>query len=105
MRRRNRKTKTKEIWGVKIPIFMLPILIVFGIATILLTIKVASSGVVLSNLEGEKARLVRENEELANNLINSGSLRDLREKAEELGFAKPASILYISEKEVVAKLP
>lgn len=107
---RNNKTfrvskKGAHLLGFKIPLFMLPILVIFGLATIFLTIEAATSGAKLANLEQKANLLARDNENLEQQLVTSSSLTDLGKKADELGFAKPQSVLYISNQEAVAKLP
>ena len=84
---------------------MLPILVIFGLATIFLTIESATSGAKLASLEQKVYTLTKENENIEQQVVNSSSLTDLGKKADELGFAKPQSVLYISNQEAVAKLP
>lgn len=106
--RKNRKAvmkKKTEILGIKIPLYLLPVLIAFGILTVYLTIEAATSGAKLAELENRAAELATENQRLSGEIVRSSSLRDLGEKAEEMGFMKPQEVVYISEKEAVAKLP
>jgi hypothetical protein len=84
---------------------MMPILIIFGIATVYLTIEAATSGANLADLSQKEAVLIRENDSLANEMVKNSSLNGLGKKAEDMGFVKPQTVIYISEKDAVAKLP
>jgi cell division protein FtsL len=97
--------KKTEILGIRIPLYLLPVLVVFGILTVYVTIEAATSGAKLAELERRAAELSEENQRLSGEIVRSSSLRDLGEKAEEMGFSKPSEVVYISEKEAVAKLP
>lgn len=97
--------KKTNILGIKIPIYLTPVLIAFGIFTVYLTIEAATSGAKLAELERKAVELSSENQRLSGDLVRSSSLKDLGEKAEEMGFSKPQEVVYISEKEAVAKLP
>lgn len=98
-------TKKTEIMGIKVPLFLLPALVAFGVFTVYLTIEVATSGAKLAELERRAAELAAENQKISGEIVRSSSLKDLGEKAEEMGFSKPSGVVYISEKEAVAKLP
>jgi hypothetical protein len=102
---RGKTVKKASILGFKIPLYMLPVLVVFGILTVYLTIEAATSGAKLADLERKAIELSAENQKLSNQLVRSSSLKDLGEKAEDMGFSKPSEVVYISEKEAVAKLP
>lgn len=99
------KKRNTEVLGLKIPLFMLPVLIILAVATIFLTIEAATEGAKLANLEQESRELARKNQLLEAELVSSSSLSELGEKAEELGFQKPANVVYISKEEAVARLP
>jgi len=99
------KSTKAQILGIKIPLFMMPILIIFGIATVYLTIETATSGANLAALSQREAVLIRENDSLASELVKNSSLNGLGEKSEEMGFVKPQVVIYISEKDAVANLP
>ncbi len=88
--------KSKIFWA-----FTILILVV----AVVFTLEAVTSGAELSNLEKEEATLVSQNKDLSDSLIKSSSVLSYEEKLEELGFIKPEKILYITEKEVVAKLP
>ena len=107
-KRRQNKTvmkKKTEILGIKIPLYLLPVLVGFGILTVYLTIEAATSGAKLAELERQAAEIAAENQRLSGEIVRSSSLKDLGEKAEEMGFIKPQEVVYISEKDAVAKLP
>ncbi len=64
-----------------------------------------TSGTQLVALEQEEEKLVSENRQITNQLVNASSLYQLREKAEGLGFTKPSTTVYLSDEDVFAKLP
>ena len=97
------KVKKKRIKNRKT--VLLPVVVVFALVVVYLTIEAATSGAILSQFEQEEARLIRENRQLQEELVKSTSLTTLGEKAEGLGFKKPSLVIYITEKEAVAKLP
>ncbi len=65
----------------------------------------ASSGAVLAKLEKEERMLAAENQSLSVELVRASSLVNFEIYATKMGFIKPQEILYITEKEVFAKLP
>lgn len=97
------KRKTTTIFNVSMALF--PILAIFVIATVFFAIEASTLGAHLAKLENEESMLIKEKQEYSNQLINSSSLSGMGENAEQLGFKKPSDIIYISEKEAVAKLP
>jgi hypothetical protein len=109
MRIKNRKvqdnTRKKTVAGFDIPTALFPVVALFVVATVFFTIEVSTLGAQLAELEREEANLTKEKQNLSNQLINSSSLSEMGEKAEDLGFKKPSEVVYISEKEAVAKLP
>lgn len=106
IKRKNKSKKKKtEVLGIKVPLYMLPVLIAFGIATVYLTIEAATSGAKLAELERKASELARENQKLSSEIVRQSSLKDLGERAEEMGFTKPSEVVYISDEEAVAKLP
>ncbi len=105
-KKRNIKiNKRKTIAGFNVPMVLLPILTLFVIATVFFAIEASTLGAHLAKLENEERILNKEKQEYSNQLINSSSLSGMGEKAEQLGFKKPSNVIYISEKEAVAKLP
>jgi hypothetical protein len=98
-------SKKKTVAGFDVPAAMFPIVALFVIATVFFTIEVSTLGAQLAELEREETNLIKEKQDLSNQLVNSSSLSEMGEKAEDLGFKKPSEVIYISEKEAVAKLP
>ncbi len=97
MKRTKRKIKNTTI--------LLPILAVLAFVVVFLTIESATSGAQIAQFEQEEAVLTKQNRELSDQLVKASSLITLGEEAEILGFKKPSQVIYITEKEVVAKLP
>ena len=95
---KNKKTfkKAKLLWLLAAP---------FIAGVIFVTVEMASSGATLSKLEKEEAFLISENQKLGDELIQASSLSQFEGASESLGFIKPANIVYITEKDIVAKLP
>lgn len=104
-RRKTVLTKDKKVGGVKIPFYLLGLGVIFLITTVFFTIEISTLGAKLNSLQREEARLVNENKRLKDTLVNTTSLTSVEDVAEDLGFGKPDTVLYISEEEAVAKLP
>ena len=82
--------------------------VIFGILAvsfIFFTIQTSTSGATLSRLEEDKGSILEENQVMRSKFIYLSSLKNLEEQAEKLGFVKPQKIIYISEDEIVAKIP
>ena len=103
--KRNQINQERKVAGFNISMALFPILVIFIIATVFFTIDVSTLGAHLAELENQEVILNKEKQEYSNQLINSSSLSGMGEKAEQLGFKKPSDVIYISEKEAVAKLP
>ena len=101
----NQTSERKTTTSFNIPMVLFPILVIFVIATVFFAIEASTLGAHLAKLENEEVILIKEQQEYSNQLINSSSLSGMGEKAEQLGFSKPSEVIYISEKEAVAKLP
>ena len=97
MKRTKRKIKNTTI--------LLPILAALAFVVVFLTIESATSGAQIAQLEQEEAILTKQSRELSDKLVKASSLITLGEEAKVLGFKKPSQIIYITEKEAVAKLP
>lgn len=80
-------------------------LALFAICNIYFTIQTSASGARISQLEEEESRIIQENQRLAGELIELNSLKNLEKEAEDLGFAKPEKIIYITDDDTVAKVP
>lgn len=104
-KKNNQTNRRKTVVGFNIPMALFPILAIFVIATVFFAIEASTLGAHLAKLENEEVILIQEKQEYSNQLINSSSLSGMGEKAEQLGFKKPSNVIYISEKEAVAKLP
>lgn len=98
-------SKKTRVLGLNVPLFMAPIFVVLIVASVFIMIDVATSGSKLAKLEKEKASLSRENGEIKEKLIGDSSLTELSNKAEDLGFAKPQSVIYVTDIDTLAKLP
>ena len=96
MIKKSKKTKTYLWWGAGIVLMAL---------FTYLTIETATSGATLAKLEKDESTLVQQNKELEEQIVKSSSLNGLEKRSTELGFAKPAKILYINTTSEVAKLP
>jgi len=78
---------------------------VFVCIQVLFTIQTASIGAKLAQLEREAEDLTKNNQGLSRYLVESSSLTEMEETADELGFIKPLNTFYISMEEFVAQLP
>lgn len=101
----NQTNTSKTVVGFNVLMALFPILAIFVITTVFFAIEASTLGAYLAKLENEEAMLIKEKQEYSNQLVNSSSLSGMGEKAEQLGFIKPSDVIYISEKEAVAKLP
>lgn len=77
----------------------------FVVFNIFSTIETATTGAEIANLEEKQAVLLGENRAFSDQIVNQSSLITIETKAQEMGYAKPQNLIYIAEKEVVAKLP
>ena len=93
------------VFGLKITSFFGIILGVLAVATVVVTIETSAAGAELAELEKEEALLGKENVELKGKIVQSTSLTRISEAAEELELKKASKIIYITEEEIVAKLP
>lgn len=78
---------------------------VLAAVSILLTIDVASSGVEMASLEKSQSQLTEQKRSLEESLVKNLSNSELQEKSDQLGFVKPANLVYVSEVPPVAQLP
>ena len=98
-----KQTKTKIVNKRSVLIWLM--LALFAICNIYFAIQTSASGATISQLEEEESRIIQENQRLAGELIELNSLKDLEKEAEDLGFAKPEKIIYITDDATVAKVP
>jgi len=81
------------------------ILFLLVIANVYLTVETATSGAQIVSLEKKEQILANEKRLSSEEIIKKSSLSSIQQKAQEMGYRKPQNIVYISQKEVVAKLP
>ena len=74
-------------------------------SSIFMTVVSATSGAEVSDLQKKEAELADDKRNLENTLIKTLSISQLQAKGGELGYTKPASLVYIAPTETVAKLP
>ena len=84
--------------------FVLVMLIMFVIANVMLVIEVSGLTAELVDYQRKEAVLISENRRLSGTLLRETSLTSLAVDAENLGFAKPENLVYISREEAVANL-
>jgi len=77
----------------------------FAVIYLFLTLQTVASGAKLASLEKEESELTKQNKEYTLELVEASSLMKIGQKAEDLGFAKPQSTVYLSREDTVAKLP
>lgn len=90
--------KIKE-YGLWLILFLL---VIFNVYT---TIETATSGAQIVNLEKREQALANEKRLSSEEITKKSSLSSVEQKAQEMGYQKPQNIVYVSQKEVVAKLP
>jgi len=74
-------------------------------SSIFMTVVSATSGAEVSILQKKEAQLADDKRYLENSLVKTLSINQLEEKSNELGYMKPASLVYVTPPEAVAKLP
>lgn len=75
------------------------------IANVYLCVESATSGAEIAYQENQEKILSEEGNSLSEGLLKMASLKQVEEQALNLGFGKPASIIYLNGEESVAKLP
>jgi hypothetical protein len=80
-------------------------LFICTVITVFFAVEQATKGSEIAILEKEETTLSNQNKELTERLVQLSSLNGIEKKAEGIGFVKPSKLMYISEKEAVAKLP
>lgn len=76
-----------------------------AIVNVIMTINSSATGVQISDLQKKESVLSDEKRTLQDELVKTLSVGQLQEKSLELGFAKPADVIYLSQSAPVAKLP
>ncbi|HEX6977308.1 MAG TPA: hypothetical protein VF185_03040 [Patescibacteria group bacterium] len=90
----------------RVPKVLAVCLIVFALATILLTIESSAQGATLTALETKVNQIESQNQELRSDLVVSTSLAKVGEEASKIGMVKPEKLTYLSnEKPVANKIP
>ncbi|OGM15538.1 hypothetical protein A2V56_03595 [Candidatus Woesebacteria bacterium RBG_19FT_COMBO_42_9] len=77
---------------------------IFLVTTVAFTIETATSGAELAELTRQEQELLEVNRKLSASLLKVSSLTTLGERAENLGFLKPVTIIYLLEPKEVAKV-
>ena len=75
------------------------------VLVVFFSIQTSSLGATLVKLEERQNELVKLNRSLSDKLVKTNSLTSADQRAEELGFTKPHTIVYLNKVEPVAKLP
>lgn len=78
---------------------------ILAISSVITTIGVSVSGSQISDLQKKEAQLVSEKRVLEAQLVKTSSLSQLQTKSTDLGFVKPAEMVYLPQSLPVAKLP
>jgi len=78
---------------------------ILAVSSVFMTVETATSGVEVSSLQKEEAQLSDKKRSLEDKLVKTISLSQLEAKSKDLGFIKPATLVYAAPAEVVAKLP
>jgi hypothetical protein len=78
---------------------------VLALSSIFMTIETATSGVEIASLQKQEVGLQEEKRSLEESLVKSLSLGDMEDKSVEMGYTKPAALVYVAPPETVAKLP
>jgi hypothetical protein len=80
------------------------VLAVLVIVQVFFTIQTSAMGAELSLYEHKSIELTKENQELKTALVSQSSLSETQEKAQELGYARPSTIVFVKENAPVTAL-
>jgi len=106
MRRRNYFLKNKNHSKKEKTFFALCILgFILLVISVFFTIYTATLGARISRYEELESLLVKENQDLQEQILKQDSLSAVSEKAQELNYVKPQEIVYPQVSSIVAKLP
>lgn len=75
---------------------------ILAASSIAMTVVAATSSVEVASLREKANQLSMEKRNMENTLAESLSISDLEEKSGEMGYARPANLVYIPETETVA---
>jgi hypothetical protein len=78
---------------------------ILAILSIFMTIETATSGAEIANLQKEEIKLINQQQEIKENLVEKLSTNFLQEKSTEMGFTKVGNLVYVSGGVPVARLP
>lgn len=104
MNRKLLSTKQNGVKGIR-GYILIATVGVLAISSIFLTIETAVTGAVVSNLEKTEAQLEAHKKELESSMVKNQSVTNLIDKSGELGFSKPANLVFVNDVAPVAKLP
>jgi hypothetical protein len=85
----------------KLYLFVVPV-VIFGAIAVFHAVESATQGAKLIALEEKVSKLNKENKDISDKLIQETSLSETQDKVEELGYTKPAQIIYITPEKDVA---
>lgn len=107
MKKRNFRKEIKKSESKNLTKYVLfAVLGVLVVSSVFMTVETATSSVKVSDLREIGNELSLEKRNLESTLAKSLSMSDLEKKGSELGYVKPAGMVYISGNvEAVAKLP
>ena len=80
------------------------VLAVLVIVQVFFTIQTSAMGAELSMYEHKSIEFTKENQELKTALVNQSSLSETQTKADELGYARPSTVVFVKEKQPVTAL-
>jgi hypothetical protein len=78
---------------------------ILAISSVFMTIETATSSAEVASLQKEEATLADQKMGLEDNLVKSLSMGELQTQSTEMGFVKPATLVYVAPAQAVAQLP
>ena len=98
------QTKKIKVGRFSVPLTYFVTFVVLISVIVLLNIHTATMGAKLSHLETREEELIKQKHDLEDLVVRTSSLSKISEKAEELGFGNPVSVVYLTAEASVAKL-
>lgn len=95
----SRKPEKKQS---KLPLLLISVVLILAFLQIIFANRLTETGRVLQRLEEEAGKLEKENQKLANEIAAQGSLGELKDKVEKLGFVQNPSVLQLTQEKEVA---
>lgn len=86
-------------------IILISTVAILAVSSIFLTIETATTGVEVAKLEKTETQLSTQKQDLEESLVKTLSSTELQAKSAELGFVKPADLVYVEGFKPVADLP